>query len=778
MSEIAANKQTESASHRVADFTITCRKLLTLITTLLSVLLATGIPRTSFDTSLAGLLTKSDPYLDELELMQEAFPSSLEVRFAFVANENKTVFNRKLLTAIEDLKDSYVTIPFAQQLTSIIDYESAETGQRLFIGTLNSYSDVELNQLVDVALNDRLLTTNLLSDSATLTFAIITLDDENISADERLDIANTIILLRNELRQRHPEVIIHANSEVMLEQSSKQAMVDDLSSLMPFVILACILAICYCFKSITLGICILAHTIFTLLCTIGTLGYLGFAFNSISIIAPLVLVIISVANSVHIISIYKQAPHRGADKIAAMHRSISHNFQPVTLAALTTALGFSSLNMCSSPAIQEFGQIVALGIIFAYLLALSLLPAVLIWMTSTKEITSSAGVPFMERTLKKVADITRRHDMPIFWTCTLLAITTFLLLPLNETDFNRLDFIANDSEIKQYYDVISTHYERGPTLNYGVNSFSEWSVIEPDFLRRVDEFVAWINTQDEVESAVSIANVVKKINQLRYDDKESLYQIPDDFDTIANYLLAYAMGQSDNFPLFNFVSTDFSMANLFINAVPMSNQELIDFDRRLTEKFQQYFPDADLLHGSGVLLFSRMDKLITIELLQGYSIGLVLITISLIIGMKSLHYGILSIIPNLLPATIVFGFWGLFIGQLDPFVMMLFSISIGLVVDDTVHLLSHYLEKRREGKEKTDAINYAIKTAGPALSITTIVLALGTTILIWANTLYFQQAAKLLVPIVVLALLLDLLYLPTVLRRFDKQFEFGNSAAS
>jgi predicted RND superfamily exporter protein len=778
MSEIEANKHTESASHRVADFTITWRKLLTLIAALFSLLLATGIPRTSFDTSLAALLTQSDPYLDELELMQEAFPSSLEVRFAFVANENQTVFNRKLLTAIEELKDNYLAIPFTKRLTSILDYESAETGQRLFIGTLNSYSDAELNKLVNIALNDRLLTANLLSDSATLTFAIITLDDENISADERLDIANAVILLRDELRQRHPEVIIHANSEVMLEQSSKQAMVDDLSSLMPFVILACILAICYCFKSITLGICILAHTLFTLLCTIGALGYFGFAFNNISIIAPLVLVIISVANSVHIISIYKQSLYRGTDKTTAMHKSISHNFQPITLAALTTAIGFSSLNMCSSPAIQEFGQIVALGIIFAYMLTLSLLPAVLIWITSTKEVANSAGVPFMERTLQKIGDITRRRDTPIFWTCTLLAITTFLFLPLNETNFNRLDFIANDIDIKQYYDEVSTHYERGPTLNYGVSSRTEWSVIEPDFLHRVDKFVAWVNTQAEVESTVSIANVVKRINQLRYDDKESFYQIPEDFNTIANYLLAYAMGQSDNFPLFSFVNTDFSMTNLFINAVPMSNQELIDFDKRLTEKFQQDFPDADLLHGSSVLLFSRMDKLVTIELLQGYSISLVLITISLIIGMRSLYFGILSIIPNLLPATIVFGFWGLFIGQLDPFVMMLFSISIGLVVDDTVHLLSHYLGKRREGKEKTDAINYAIKTAGPALSITTIVLALGTTILIGANTLYFQQAAKLLVPIVVLALLLDLLYLPTILRRFDKQFKHGGSTAS
>ena len=771
MSEFLSDQTKEPFSKRAADFIITRRRLLTVLSAVISVLLATGITRTSFNTSLEALLSKSDPYLDELFLMDEAFPSPLEVRFAFVAEGSDTVFNKKLLTAIDDLKDNYSTIPFANRLTTILDYVSPETQSKLFIKTLRSYSEEQLVEVADAALADRLLTANLLSDDAALTFAIITTNSQGISDDDRLDIANAALLLRDELRSRHPDVQILANSEAMLEQSSQKAMVDDLTNLMPFVILACVLAICYCFRSATLGICILTHVLFTLLCTIGSLGYLGFSFNSISIIAPLVLVIVAVANSVHIISIYKQAIHRGSAKVHAMHESISHNFKPVSLAALTTAIGFSSLNMCSSPAIQEFGQIVALGIVFAYLLTLLLLPAVLIWMTSKREVIASTGVSFMEGTLQKISEITRSKDVPIFWSCTFLAIVTFALLPLNETDFNRLDFIAGDTDIKQYYDEVSDHYNRGPALNYGIEIQTEWSAIDPDFLRKVERFGFWLNEQPQVESSASVVDVVKTIHRVQNDQDEAFNVVPDDFDTVANYLLAYALIQNDDFPLFSFVNTDFSMINLFINAVPMSNQELIDFDVSVTEKFQQDFPEAKLLHGSGILLFSRMDELVTIELLQGYSISLLLITISLMIGMRSFYFGMLSIIPNLLPATIVFGFWALFVGQLDPFVMMLFSISIGLVVDDTVHLLSHYLEKRRAGIDKTGAIDYAIKTAGPALSITTIVLALGTTILIGANTIYFQQAAKLLVPIVVLALLLDLFYLPTILRRFDKNFK-------
>jgi uncharacterized protein len=164
-----------------------------------------------------------------------------------------------------------------------------------------------------------------------------------------------------------------------------------------------------------------------------------------------------------------------------------------------------------------------------------------------------------------------------------------------------------------------------------------------------------------------------------------------------------------------------------------------------------------------------MDKAVTVELLQSYAFSLLMITLTVIIGMRSVYYGLLSMLPNLLPAVLVFGVWGLLVGRIDPFVMMLFSISIGLVVDDTVHVLSTYQTNRAAGLMPAAAIDRALDKAGPAMIITTAVLALGTCVLIGASTLYFQQAATLLVPIVVIALVLDLTFFPALLLRFDRK---------
>ena len=703
--------------------------------------------------------------------MNRTFPSNGEIRFAFVADKGATIFDSKVLLAISDLKERFTAIPKIQGINTILDFTSPETQRRLFSKAIDDLSDSEIAEISEVAKNERFLTTNLLSPDGRLTFAIIEVNTRDSSNAERLEIADSILRLKEELSSLHPEVNLFANSDVILEKASQQDMVDDLTQLMPLVILLCVAVICYCFKSLAIGACILAHVAFTIICTVGILGFFGLSFNNISVIAPLVVVIISVANSVHIISIFKQGLYRGEKDVEAMIYSMKHNLRPVSLAAITTAIGFTSLSMSSSPAIQDFGRIVSVGIAFAYLLTILMLPYMLVRVSNISSVSKETGLTFFQSQLRGLIEFTAQNDKVIFFVCSTLAVFTFCLLPLNETDFNRLDFIASDSDIREYYDVVNESMNRGLGLNYAIETQVENGAIDPAFLREADKFTNWLSEQDEIESVISIVEVIKTINRILNDNDEQQYNIPAESQTNFNYLNAYRTVEDNFLPLNRFIDEDYSAITLIINAKEMTNQQMIDLDERITQEYPKAFSSASLIHGSGVLLFARMDELVTIELLQGYSISLLLITLCLTLGFSSLHFGLLSVIPNLLPATMVFGFWAFFVGQIDPFVMMLFSISIGLVVDDTVHILSHYLESRRAGASSAEAIGSSISTAGPALTITTMVLALGTTILIFASTLYFQQSAKLLVPIVVLALVLDLLYLPTILKRFDTQYK-------
>ncbi|MCY4264704.1 MAG: MMPL family transporter [Gammaproteobacteria bacterium] len=754
---------------RTAGFCVSRRIALFTLSTLVCMVFAVGLLNISFDGSFDALLTESDPYLDELAHMDEEFPLPSSAAFIFVADDGKTVFDRDILEALNDLRESYRSIPNTIYLSTIVDWISPQTQRRLFVKPVTEYSEEEFSLLATEAVKDSLLTSNLLSPNGELTFANLTLNTQQTDQNKRIEIARAIQSLRDELRLRHPSVTLYTGSDLILEQVSQASMVKDLTSLLPFVNLVCVLVICFCFRSITLGACILIHAVVTVASTIGIVNLLEYSFNSITVIAPLVVIIIAIANCVHIISIYRQALQQGKAKLAAMEHSLAYNFLPVSLAALTTTIGFSSLSMTSSPAIQEFGQIIAIGIVLSFSLTFAMLPTMMVLLTRWSANADPNEKLFMQDRLEQLVIFTERQDRKLFISCTILALVTAMLLPLNETDFNRLDFIANDDDIRQYYDEIANRMNRGPALSYAIDTGVENGVLDTQFLNEVEQFGEWLLTQDVIESQASLVEVLKTINRFVNDQSPEFFTLPKDEQTVENYLEAFAMVNSREFPSERFINEDASAITLTINATRISNQEVINLDQRITEAFPEFFQSAELIHGSALLLFSRMDELVTSELLQGYSISLLLITLTLVIGLGSLYFGVLSVVPNLLPATIVFGFWALFVGQLDPFVMMLFSISIGLVVDDTVHILSHYLESRRLGTSQNQAIARSIQVAGPALTITTMVLALGTTILIFANSMYFQQSAKLLVPIVVLALVLDLAYLPSVLRRFDKK---------
>jgi len=258
------------------------------------------------------------------------------------------------------------------------------------------------------------------------------------------------------------------------------------------------------------------------------------------------VVIISVANSVHIISIFKQGLRNGDSGIAAMTHSMRSNIKPVSLAAITTAIGFSSLNISSSPAIQDFGRIVSVGIGFAYLLTFLMLPSMLIWISNQSSALNNSGVTFLQPQLKSIIKFTALNDRLIYVGCSIIAVFTLFLLPLNETDFNRLDFIASDSDIREYYDVVSESMNRGLGLNYGIETEIEDGAIDPNFLNEVDKFTKWLDDQDEVESVLSVVEVLKTINRIVNDNDEQQYSLPENIQTNTNYLNAYRTVE-DNF---------------------------------------------------------------------------------------------------------------------------------------------------------------------------------------------------------------------------------------
>jgi predicted RND superfamily exporter protein len=748
------------------------RYLLAILTLVLVGLVSWGARYTTIDSSFNSILAEDDPYREQVEQVNKDFPPSTSVLFAFIAPDGN-VFDFETLRAMEDLTERYSEVQSAISVGSLLNRRlnavDADIHQRDYlVPDLAELKDEDLLRIREIALQDEALTQSMLSPEGDMALAVIKYKANPDDQETRRSVAQSVVDLRDSLRAKYPDVTIYILGRSLFELDSYNAQIKDSRYLAPVVIVATNLLLWFCLRSVAFSLCIFAVSFATIGLTVGTYGWAQIPFNQISNMGPLVVLMIAMADSIHIVSVYLQGLRNSLGKEEALRQSLAVNIQPVTLATVTTAMGFLSLNYCSSPGIYGFGNVVAIGVCWAFLVTFTLLPA-LIMLAPTRKIPQPLGV---HRFIGAVSKLVAQRGNRLFWGGWVLVVATLALLPLNKVDFNRFSFVDKSSDFHHALKALSEKIGNDQSLVYSINSGEYYGITQLEFLHQVDEFSHWLEDQPEASFVTSYTDLLKNLNMAEHDNDKRWEILPEDNLQIVDYLVTYQLVQEIEQHMEPLFDPNYSSFRLMVGTANLSNIELLNFNDRIEQWIADHLPSQyAVMHGDNSILFARLDRSISLQLMQGFTLSFILITGTLLIGLRSVRYGLLSTLPNLFPATIVFGFWGLLVGELSPYILMLFSISIGLVVDDSVHVLSKYIYARRQGELPEPAVQYSLDKAGSAITITTLSLAIGTLILVFSNTFYYQNVALLLTPIIVVALLLDLLFLPPLLVKFDNWWE-------
>ena len=760
----------------VVEHLLARRHLLAAVTFALGSIVAWGINYTFVEATFKAILSEDDPYKAEVDQARADFPPSTSVLFAFETDTD--VFNFPALRAMDELTNRYAEIDSAVSVGSLINRRlnsvDAERYDRDYvIPILDDLAAADLPELKALALKDEDLTKSLLSSNGDMALAVVKYKVSRDEQAQRLEVARSIITLRDELREKYPEVNIYVLGSVLFELDGYNAQIKDSQTLFPLTVVIGIVLLWLCLRSLPYAVCLFAVAFATIGLSVGTWGWLGIPFNQISSLGPIVVLVIAIAGGIHIVSVYGQGLAQSMTRLDAMRHSLSVNLQPVTLAAITTSMGFLSLNYSSSPGIYGFGNVIALGTWWAYVVTLCLLPA-LIMLLPTNKIPRPLGVQGFIRWVRREVDVRANLWLAI---SSGIIVVTLALLPLNKLDFNRYSFVDQDSDFHYVMTALREKIGNDQSLVYSIDSGAYYGITEPEFLSAVDEFSEWVEAQPEASFVNSYTGLLRTLNKAEHDDDPAWDVLPQDKLQIIDYLVGYQLIQEIEPNLEPIFNADYSSIRFVVGTSNLTNGQLLGLNDRIESWIANNLdPDYRVLHGDNGILFARLDQTITEELAKGFALSFVLITLTMLIGLRSVRYGLLSIMPNLFPATIVFGCWGLLVGELSPYILMLFSISIGIVVDDSVHILSKYIGARREGQAPEDSVNYSLDKAGSAITITTLSLAVGTFILVFSNTYHFQNVALLLTPIIVVALLLDLLFLPPVLVKLDRWLAARRSA--
>lgn len=741
---------------------------LAVVAVLVTIIGGWGVQFMRFDGTNESLFAEADEYKAEVDQARVDFPSSApSLVMAFEVDGD--IFNLRTLTAIDALTRRYIEIDSAIALSSILTYRVSESdkeilGRSYLFPDLDGITESDLQQIKTIALNDEDLTQGRLTSAGNVTFASISYSVSEDTSEARLAVAESAVVLRDSLRQQYPDIRIYLVGGPMFERESNLAREKDNKVLLPLVVIAGVLLLWFCLGSLLSSIALAVVALMTIIVTVGTHALLDIPLNQISRLGPAVAGIVAFADGIHVLSVYAQKILRGADRETALIESININFRPIALATVTTTMGFLSLNLSSAPAIYGFGNIVAIGVVWAFFFTVFLLPAMILFIP-VRNIAKPLGVSgFIEGVLSLVT----RREKTLFWGFFGLIIVTLFMLPLNKLDNDPFAFIDEGSDLSAVLEIQQREFENDRGLAFVVRSNEYYGITNRDFLDKVDDIATQLEADPQITWVSSYIDYLKLRNKAANDDDEAYEVIPEDRLTVIDYLVGYQLVAEIDPNLGQIFNKDFSAIYLYAATSGLSDEEILQLANKIELLADNYASEAfQVTHANNTILGARLNQIISTELFTGFSLSLVMITMTMMIGLRSLRYGLLSIAPNVFPITIVFGLWGLLDGNLSPYVLMLLAISIGLVVDDSVHVLSKYKTARDSGKSPMQSIENSISLAGSAITITTLWMSLGVALMGFSSTEIFKNLTSIITPIIVVALFLDLLFLPSLLTRFD-----------
>jgi predicted RND superfamily exporter protein len=734
--------------------------------------LASGGRLLVFNSDYRIFFSEENPQLLAFEALENTYSKNDNVLFVLTPADGD-VFTPDTLTAVESLTERAWQIPHSTRVDSLSNFQHTEAEEDdLVVADLyadaGSLSSDELSRVKQIALSEPLLVRRLIAPAAHVTGVNVTIQLPGIDLTAEVpEVVKFARELAAEVRAAHPNIEVRLTGMTVMNNAFPEATFDDMKTLIPAAFLLMLVILGALLKSALLSGTVLILIVFSVLSAMGSGGHLGIPLSPPSASAPTIILTVVIANAVHVLVSLTHEMARGKDKSAAIIESLRLNLQPVTLASLTTAIGFLSMNFSDSPPFNHLGNLVAMGVMMSWILSLTFLPAIV----SLLPIRARTEVAKSDDLIDRFGDFVVRRRNALLWGMTIVVIALVASIPRNELNDVFVEYFDSDIPFRADSDYTTANLTGIYVIDYSLDSGEAGGISNPQFLQQVSAFTDWFRAQPETLHVNTITDIMKRLNRNLHGDDDSWYKLPEERDLAAQYLLLYEMSLPYGLDLNNQINVDKSSLRFTATLETMSSNELLALERRAQQWLAANAPAIKNPSGSGPsVMFANIGKRNIHGMLIGTTLALVGISLLMIFALRSLKIGLISMIPNLVPAAMGFGLWGLFVGQVGLALSVVTSMTLGIVIDDTVHFLSKYLRARRErNASPEDSVRYAFHTVGRALTVTSIVLAAGFLVLSTSSFELNSGMGMLTAIIIVLALIADFLLLPPLLMKFEEK---------
>jgi predicted RND superfamily exporter protein len=762
----------------LADRLIAHKRIVPACLLLVAVTCFYGARFLTFSNDYRAFFSGDDPHLLAFDALQDIYTKSDNVIYV-VAPGDGDIFSPKNLSTLEWLTAQSWKTPYSIRVDSVTNFQYTHAeGDDLVVGDLvegaAGYTQADAERARTRAVNEPLLLHRLVSASGHVAAVNVTVQlPGQDPAEEVPEVVAFSRDLATRLRLRDPGLDVYLTGIVFMNNAFDENAMADLRTLTPlmFVMIAVVLAVTL--RSVGAMLATFLVIVLSVVSAIGVAGWSGMQITTPLVSAPTMIMTLAVADCVHYLVTYLQTLRKGLDREAAMRESLRVNIQPIFLTSLTTIVGFLSMNFSDSPPFRDLGNLVATGVGFAFVYSILLLPVVSLWLPipSGRQAATDGRSGMMDRI---AVFIIRRHGV-LLWGMGILVVLLLCSVPRNELNDQFIEYFDERIEFRRDTDFMFDNLTGLYSISYSLNAETDGGIVDPGYLETLAAFTDWYRGQPEVVQVSSFTDIMKRLNQNLHGDDPAWYRVPGRRDLAAQYLLLYEMSLPFGLDLNGQINVSKSATRFDVYLRNLTSKQALALERRAQRWLEDHAPGSMQTEGaSPSIMFSHIATRNIRGMLIGTVVALVLISFILLFALRSIKLGLISIVPNLVPAGMAFGLWGLLVGQVGLALSVVVGMSLGVVVDDTVHFLTKYLRARREGdRDVPDAVRYAFNTVGRALVTTSVVLMAGFLVLTYSP---FQLNARMgLVTAMIIgsALLADFLLLPGLLLKLDKGGQAG-----
>ena len=729
-------------------------------------LVGAGAGRLEFSTNYRVFFSKANPELQAFENLQNTYTKN-DNFFFVVEPKDGDAFSGRTLAAVEELTARAWKIPYAIRVDSVSNFQHTHANDddlvvEDLVTDAGHRDTAYFDERRDIALAEPLIRNQLLTPDAKVTAINVVLQYPEKDLMEVPEAVEQARALKADIQAGYPELNVYLTGVSVLNNAFAETGMHDGATLMPLMFLVIFLLTWVIVRSLTATLSTMLVILLSTMVAMGVAGFAGVKLTPIAMSAPIVILTLAVADSIHILMSVSGLMREGMPKDAALVEAVRTNFLAVTITSLTTIVGFMSLNFSDSPPYWHLGNITAVGIFVAWLYSVTLLPAAISLLPY--RVRQAADADWPQRTMGRLSEFVIRRHRVLLVTVGLGSLLLIAFLPSMRFNDQWVEYFDESIEFRRDSDAAQDFFGLYP-IEYSIPADGPGGVSEPEYLAKLEQFTAFLREQPHVTHVYSLSDIMARLNKNMHGDDDAYYRIPGDRELSAQYLLLYELSLPFGLDL-----------NDRINVDKSATRVTATMDRATSAETRQFFADVDAWMQanlpaymvakptSAAVMFTYISERNLRNMITGTIFAVLAIALIMVFALRNLRLGLLSLVPNGLPILTTFGAWALLVGEVGFSVATVASIALGIIVDDTVHFLSKYVRARDERSLTVeDSIRYAFRSVGVPIVMNTIILAAGFLVMTTSAFKMNVDLGLMTILSILGALVFDFLFLPPLL---------------